>query len=204
MKSFKISIFLLFICSMLHASPVSDLQQVLSKFKTLQANFTQMVMSDDGSLLQKATGDVKIVRPGKFLWQTKAPMQQSIITNGKTVWVYDPDLQQVVVRELSQSLTKTPMLLLTQDHVSLQNTFNIDSKALNDHVTQFTLTPREDDQLFSNVKLDFQGNHIQSMQFENRLGQTTKILFSNVTMNRSVDTTQFEFVPPKNVDIVKN
>ncbi len=45
---------------------------------------------------QTFKGVMKVARPGKFYWETTAPSKQVIATTGKTVWIYDPDLQQAV------------------------------------------------------------------------------------------------------------
>ena len=127
-KHLKYIVFLLsiiFVATAFAKSPAQILQQQLSRFQTMTANFTQVVVSSDGVELQKSTGTMAISRPGKFRWETLTPMKQSIITNGKTVWIYDPALQQVVIRKLNQSISQTPILLLTQTHVYLEKSFNI-------------------------------------------------------------------------------
>ena len=65
-----------------------DLQNRLSSFKSMQANFSQTVVSDSGKMLQKLTGEMAILRPGKFYWHVQKPMAQVIVTNGQQLLIY--------------------------------------------------------------------------------------------------------------------
>lgn len=184
------------------ASPaISLLQKQLANFHSMTADFSQTVLSSDGSTLQQANGEVKILRPGKFMWNTLKPMKQQIITNGKTVWVYDPMLQQVVIRTLDKSISKTPILLLTQTHLYLQQSFNITQ--LNKPGEWFELQPKEVDEVFDRVVLGFQGNQIKEMDFSNQLGQKTIVKFSSVKMNPMISASEFHFTIPKGADAVR-
>ena len=198
----------------------------------MTANFTQVVMSSDGTTLQQSTGTMAISRPGKFRWETLTPMKQSIVTNGQTVWIYDPALQQVVIRKLNQSISQTPILLLTQTHVYLQNSFNItqikgnqiprSSRGMTDSTSRgttknevsssrgltagsqwFSLTPKKSGEVFNQVILGFTNNQITHMQFSNQLGQKTIVKFSKVKTDVTIPSSQFTFKAPKGVDIVK-
>ncbi|MDB9687970.1 outer membrane lipoprotein chaperone LolA, partial [Acinetobacter baumannii] len=62
---------------------------------------------------QTFKGSMKVERPGKFYWETVSPSKQTIVTSGKTVWIYDPDLQQAVRQSLDDQVADTPALLLS-------------------------------------------------------------------------------------------
>ena len=111
MKKFILLLF--FPCLIFAATPVQQLQNNLSHIKSLSAKFTQTIKGDDGSVMQKSSGQLDILKPGKFRWETFTPMKQLIVCNGKNVWIYEPDLEQVTVKPLNNSLSETPILLLT-------------------------------------------------------------------------------------------
>ncbi len=205
-NAFKYSIVLfsvIFVGAAFARTPTQILQQQLSRFQTMTANFTQVVMSSDGVELQKSTGTMAISRPGRFRWQTLTPMKQEIITNGTTVWIYDPALQQVVIRKLNQSISQTPILLLTQTHDYLEKSFNI-RQIKNKKISQwFSLTPKKSGEVFNQVILAFQNNQISQMQFSNQLGQQTIIKLSKVKTGVLIPASQFTFKAPKGVDVVK-
>ena len=72
----------------------------------------QTVTDKNGRLVQQASGEFAIARPGKFRWSVDKPYQQLLVGDGERVWIYDPDLNQVVKRRNDQALGSTPAALL--------------------------------------------------------------------------------------------
>ncbi len=58
---------------------------------------------------------MQLKRPNKFRWDYNKPYEQQIISDGKQVWLYDTELAQVTVRELSKALGSSPAALLAGD-----------------------------------------------------------------------------------------
>src|SRR5690554_3074943 len=71
------------------------LAQALSSYTTFQAAFTQVISDEQGRVMQESSGELKARRPGLFYWKTDPPANQIIVSDGKTVELYDPDLEQV-------------------------------------------------------------------------------------------------------------
>ena len=175
------------------------LNQKLLQIKTLTANFKQTVTNADGSSLQTSVGKLYIARPGKFRWETSSPIEQKIITNGKTLWIYEPDLAQVTIRQLTQDLAKTPLLLLTNKDIALQSEFNVQQLRSNN----YRLTPKAKQSDFKQIDVGFAGNNqITSMQLINNLNQKTNIKFSSVRVNPGLSDKLFTFKVPPHVDVI--
>lgn len=96
---------------------VARLTQLLETSKTLSARFSQLTLDGSGTQLQETAGDMSLQRPGLFYWHTDAPQEQLMVSNGKKVSLWDPDLQQVTIKTLDQRLTQTPALLLDRKSV---------------------------------------------------------------------------------------
>ena len=111
----KLASLALLLAATAYAEPVADLQKALSNAKALSGDFTQTVVNRNGKT-QTSAGTFAILRPGKFRWNYKKPYEQLIIGDGKQVWLYDPDLQQVTVRDVSQALEASPAALLSGDN----------------------------------------------------------------------------------------
>ncbi len=60
-------------------------------------------------------GTFSFQRPGKFRWAYETPFEQLIVGDGEKLWVYDRDLNQVIVRKLDRALGSTPAALLAGD-----------------------------------------------------------------------------------------
>src|SRR6516162_4318453 len=104
--------FLLVLVTTVNAdSGSADLSNQLNAIKTLRANFAQTVYDNKGKAVQRSYGHIALQRPGKFRWEVIKPIPQLIIANSQRLWIYDPDLQQVMIRSLHVAAGETPALL---------------------------------------------------------------------------------------------
>ena len=109
------------------AAPATVLDTYLANLKTLRAEFSQVVVDGRGGEVQRATGKFVIQRPGKFRWELVpdagaggAQSPQLMIADGKNLWFYDRDLEQVSVKPAATALTATPASLLSGDGLELR------------------------------------------------------------------------------------
>jgi outer membrane lipoprotein carrier protein len=97
----------------------TSLVKQLSGIQSISSNFEQTTKVTNSSkapkkqglsaqhMNQTFKGVMKVERPGKFYWETTSPAKQTIVTSGKTVWIYDPDLQQAVRQTLDEQVANT-------------------------------------------------------------------------------------------------
>ncbi|MEB3753908.1 outer membrane lipoprotein chaperone LolA [Acinetobacter sp. MD2(2019)] len=200
------------------AAPVSEQQATQNLVKQLtglhsfSANFTQTTKANGQKPVQKKglssqhlnqtfQGVMKVARPGKFFWETTSPSKQTIVTSGKTVWIYDPDLQQAVRQNLSDQVANTPALLLSGNTSQIMQSYRVTQP--DSSKTYYTLTPKAKDSAFLNLTMSFAANGTPSLMILNdSLGQTTTVKFSQVNKNASIPAATFNFTPPKGTDII--
>lgn len=77
------------------ADAADELQNRLNQVTVLSADFSQTVTSAGGKNVQQGSGKLQIKRPNLFRMDTKSPQETQIIADGKTLWYYDPFVQQV-------------------------------------------------------------------------------------------------------------
>src|SRR5579859_328493 len=95
-----------------HATALERFEAFLHGTRTARAAFEQRVYDRDGQLMQQSAGRFEFQRPGLFRWTYAAPTPQLIVGDGKDVWIYDRDLEQVTVRRMARALGSTPAALL--------------------------------------------------------------------------------------------
>jgi outer membrane lipoprotein carrier protein len=207
MKSIFRLITALIICSSFVAraddqSP-AQLRKQLDAMNTLQGNFVQTLHDKAGKKQDESKGTFILQRPGKFFWKTETPAPQLLISNQKTIWLYDPDLQTVNERPFSDDLKKTPVLLLSEDVDKLRKNFTI-NRSLADKAEKFSITPKVTEGLFQELLLVFVDNQLTEFSIRDSLGQLTHFTLSNVKRNQAIDETVFNFIAPAGADIIKN
>lgn len=186
-----------------HADQASAqrLTGLLQKAETLTGRFSQLSLDGTGTQLQETSGELALKRPGQFRWHTDAPMEQLLVSDGKKVWLYDPDLEQVTIQTLDQRLTHTPALLLSGDVSAISDNFEVTHKEAGE-VIDFTLTPKAKDTLFDSLRLSFRGGVINDMQMVDGVGQRTNILFQGIKLNEPIHADQFTFEIPEGTDVI--
>lgn len=108
---------------------VQRLTQLLEKSQTIEANFSQLTLGADGTSLQETSGKMTVKRPGLFYWHTDAPQEQVVVSDGKNVTLWDPDLEQATIKKLDVRLNQTPALLLSGDVSKISQSFDIASRS---------------------------------------------------------------------------
>lgn len=95
------------------SNPVQTLRNFVKQAQTGQAEFTQVVISPDGQRRRHSAGTLAFQRPERFRFAYTSPSEQLIVSDGKQVWLYDVDLEQVTVRPMSQAVGSTPAAILS-------------------------------------------------------------------------------------------
>ena len=192
----------LFSVNLWAASAAQVLTQQLGKYHSLSADFVQYLLDASGSRLQETTGSMVLSQPNRFYWQTQDPFAQTIVSNGESVWIYDPDLEQVTLQQLDTRTTATPALLLSGDNQAIGEQFKIRMTANNDGLQQFELRPKDTESLYTYIRLYFLHGNLQQMQLVDSLDQKTAMHFSNLEPNPQIGSGNFEFQVPAGTDVI--
>lgn len=183
-------------------TPGDLLASYLKNLNQFSADISESLKADSGENINN-TGHVWIERPNKFRYEINSPETQIFVSDGRNLYDYEPDLMQVVVRPLDQSISQTPLLLLSSGALGLEKKFKISFLNSGDN-HQFVLIPIAQDGLISQVVLSFDPKNIpEKMQVSNSFGQITELSFSKVIENQKIDQNQFEFTAPKGVDVLE-
>lgn len=185
--------------SLFAQTAASQLSQYLNHFTTFQADFNQNTVSQSHRAMQSSNGKMMLMRPGRFRWDTQNPSHQIVVTNGKTLWIYDIDLKQVTKQSLSQSGADPAQLLSGNvNHILAQ--FNVMILKQANHTISFQLKPKKLSQQFKSVLMVFENNQLTELQVVNSLNQITIFKFSHIILNAPLSPNLFNFKAPAGVD----
>lgn len=178
------------------ADASNDLQQRLDKVNCFHASFMQKVTDETGALIQEGEGELWVQRPNLFNWHMASPDESVIVSDGKTLWFYNPFVEQVTASSLNDAISDTPFMLIARNQSSDWQQYNI--KQLGD---DFTLNPKTETsnlkQFTINVSSD--GNIHQFSAIEQD-GQRSAFTLTS-QHNGSVSADIFTFTPPKGVTV---
>ena len=181
------------------------LNQFFNNVKSMRAEFTQSVISNARSSVDKSQGVLQMQRPGKFHWDYKSPYEQQIVADGKKLWIYDVEMEQVIVKSMDIALGDTPAILLSGD-ATITDKFIVSEITENiggdSSLFWLQLVPKQQEASFEKLLLAFSGSNLKIMELKDAFGQITRLTFANLEQNPEINPSVFNFVAPPGVDVI--
>jgi outer membrane lipoprotein carrier protein len=200
--------------SALAADAVGKLRHFVASARSAEGEFQQTVMGDASRPPQRMAGKFAFSRPGKFRWEYELPYPQLLVGDGKKLWSWDRDLNQVTVRPLGNALGATPAAILFGQG-ELERDFDLaegtasgtDEAGLK--LAWVEARPRVGANAengsgngFQLIRFGFDGERLQRMVLHDNFGQTTVVAFSRLRLNPRLDPGTFHFEAPAGADIL--
>ena len=194
---------ILFFCLPVSANPNSELSNILNEMNSLTGDFKQKVLDQNGATLQEVSGQFFFKKPNLFKWNYLEPSKSQLISDGELLYLYDPDLKQVVISQLKKLGGVSPaMLLVNRDIKSLFEISIIKDKNGNNW---FKALPQEPEKAnFKEVFINFFQKELKSMRIIDSFDNTTEIQFIKVSLNTDINEAIFLFNTPEDIDIIRN
>lgn len=178
------------------------LRSLLNEINTLQADFEQVQTGGVDREVHKTSGHFYLKRPGFFRWVYNGAHPQTIVADGKRVWLYDAELQQVSHKSQEQALAGTPALLLSsRDSLDKQfDLIEVGRVQATDYWVE--LLPLNQESQVKRIRIAFDEQTIHEMEMEDQFGQLTLIRLQNQRRNLPLADDLFRFTPPPGVDVM--
>ena len=183
-------------------SPLEELVATLAGTSSIQADVEQLILSQDGRQIQALQARLIMQKPDKLNWQVTEPYEESMVSDGQSLWYYEPDLEQVSIQDFPEDVENNPILLLNDDLQAIADAYEVSMGYVDDEVRQYVLLPLASSSSYERFSMTFSGQNLLQMQFESSVGQLTSFSFSNITNNVDIDPTVFDFAIPQDVDVI--
>ncbi|SEN17040.1 outer membrane lipoprotein chaperone LolA [Nitrosomonas marina] len=184
------------------AAAVDQLRTFIRETQTVRAHFSQTLLDKNARNVQKSSGTLEFERPDKFRWIYQTPYEQSIVGDGRKVWFYDHDLNQVTVREFNIAIGSSPAALLAGNS-TIEDNFELIDLGIQDEIEWMEAIPKNRDSAFEFIQLGFSHDGVlQYMALRDNFGQTTYLTFSELIKNPVLPDNHFEFAPPDGADVI--
>ena len=191
------------------AGGLESLENFVRTAKSGKADFTQVVTSPakDGQAPRSKTssGSFEFSRPGRFKFVYKKPFEQTIVADGKTLWLYDVDLNQVTARSQAAVLGSTPAALIASapDLRSLQADFTLQAAPDRDGLEWVQAIPKAKEGSLQSVRVGFKGDSLAVLEILDSFGQQSRLSFGVFAVNTGSDAAAFQFKPPAGADVIR-
>lgn len=187
---------------------IRGVEGAYGKMNDLRAEFNQSALNKSLNQTIDAKGVVYLKKGGKLRWEYTEPSKQEIVSDGKTIWIHTPQLNQVNTGPAPEALSG-PAGSFLSGLGKLRQHFNV--RFLNpaqprdgDGNIVLDLTPKQPLPTMSRLILSLDPKTWDARkavvydQFEN----TVTMLFKKMTVNAGLPDSLFTFVAPKGVSTV--
>lgn len=175
----------------------------LGKLAFFSAQFSQNILDGQGQVLQQGSGTIAISKPNLVNWKTITPDETLIVSDGNTLWFYDPFIEQASAYSLAKSIHNTPILLLTSDEPQLWQQYNvIEQKGVVDNGLRFVVMPKDENSQIKKLTLSFTNSdevQLSEFSFQDATGQVSQISLSQFNSKTKPSNTLFNFSLPEGV-----
>ena len=196
------------------ADSLDSLALFLKQTRSMRADFVQVVAAPakEGrpSKPKTSSGSFAFVRPSVFRFDYNKPFVLNIVADGKNLWLFDADLNQVTVRNQAQALGSTPASLIASanDLASLGKEFELQAAPSEAGVDWVVAKPKMKDSSLQQVRIGLRSEDGQMvlahLDIVDAFGTRSQMRFDKVDVNPSqLTASQFNFVPPKGADVVR-
>ena len=194
-------------CSAAEQELLARAQQTYLALTSFQSGFTQEDRTPGAAPLT-ATGTLAYRKPGKMRWEYAPPNQQVLVTDGKTVWLYDPLLESVTEQPLTEVTEGTPLrFLLGAGSLTEDFTCRSVTKApgVKDGLTYLELVPRTPIPTLAFLQLGVQATsaRIDAFRMVDTQGGERWVRLTNLKPGVSLPDSRFVFEVKPGMDVIK-
>ena len=191
-------------------SVIVNIQKSYDAIKDFKAQFVQesVVKSWNAQQVQKAEGIVFFKKQGKMFWDYQSPTPQQIISNGKMLWFFEPEDEQVTVTEVTDGLQSQISADLLNGKAQLTRDFKVTAITKEEDLQTGTivleLIPRASQNNLSKIimRLNSENFRIYQTEVYDLFENLTRITFSKIQIDTNLNDSLFTFTPPPGVEIL--
>jgi outer membrane lipoprotein carrier protein len=180
------------------------MQQHYRATKSFSAKFNETITRAGAAPLHRS-GTIYYEKPGKLRWEFEGSQPETIVSDGKTIYDYDPALNQVVETPLAQASRSNAAAAFLLGVGNVKRDFKAEAIIAPDSggLVHVALTPKQGGQRIE-AGIDRKTYNIAMLSISDAMGNRTNLSFSNIELNRPLHASLFTFTPPDGADIVSS
>ena len=176
--------------------------------KTFKADFKQEYTIKVQNVKKASTGKVVFEKPGKMSWTYDAPNGNRVVSDGKTIKVYEKENEQMFETPVKNSQYPAALaFLMGTGNLTKDFTFRSLDAGTMKFEGGYVLegTPKEATPAYQKVILyvDAATNQVRRVLILDAQGNKNRFEFNSPVANQTVEKKEFEFTPPAGTKTVK-
>lgn len=174
----------------------NELMNKLSNIDQFSALFEQEVIDNAGNVLQRGGGNLSVKRPNLVYWNTESPDESLIVSDGKSIFLYDPFIEQVTAYKLDGAIANTPILLITTNDTALWEQYSVSRISKNNYV----IHANDINSRITTLEINFnEQSELSGFTFLDVTGQLSQVSLKNIDLSPDFLSSIFTFSIPEGV-----
>jgi outer membrane lipoprotein carrier protein len=182
---------------------IRGVETAYGKMTDLKGEFTQSALNKSLNQTIDAKGIVYLKKGGKLRWEYDEPTKQEIVSDGKTIWIHTPQLNQVNTGAAPEALSGPAGSFLSglgslRQHFSVRFLNPAQPKDGNGNIV-LDLTPKQPLPTLARLVLALEASSydVRKAVVYDQFDNTVTMTFTKVAVNTGLPDNLFVFVPPK-------
>ncbi len=184
-------------------------QAYYERWSDFRADFIQIYTRAALSRTREQRGTLTLKKPGKVRWAYEKPTKKLFVSDGKTLWVYEPEEQQVLVdRSFGRNDLSTSVAFLF-GNAKLSERFTIavveaGTYGLSPELSLLELIPKKDPAYRKLVlAVDEKTGAVRETVLFLTSGDRNRLVLRNPKLNAGAPEKLFRFSPPAGVEVIE-
>ena len=167
------------------------------------ADFSQVTKLKVLEIDETASGKAMFSHPGKMKWEYFEPQQHQIITNGKVLWIYRPDQNQVIIGNAQEFFKAGSGGAFLSDISIIKEKYIISIKENSEMFFELKLIPKIKTPEIQSILIIVSKKeyNIKKIITSNMYEDTIELEFHNIEFN-DINDSIFEFSIPENCSVI--
>jgi outer membrane lipoprotein carrier protein len=173
----------------------------------LEARFTQRSRSvalGGAAQEMEASGVALFAKPGRMRWTYEKPEPSLVVSDGKTLWIYDPTAREVQEFEVGEGFLSGTAVQFLLGEGRILDAFTVRAEGCGGQTVTLFLTPREEASYeWLELRVDPKTGDVRGTAVVDLFGNRTDVAFASLRSNLRPDPARFRFEPEPGVRVLR-
>jgi outer membrane lipoprotein carrier protein len=173
----------------------------------LEARFTQRSRSvafAGAAQEMEASGVALFAKPGRMRWTYEKPEPSLVVSDGKTLWIYDPAAREVQEYPVGEGFLSGTAVQFLLGEGRILDAFAVRADRCGEETVRLFLKPREEASYESlELVVSPKSGDVRGTAVVDLFGNRTDVTFDSLKVNQRPDPARFRFVAEPGVRVLR-
>lgn len=152
----------------------------------------------------EAAGEVVFAKPGRMRWSYDRPEPSLVVSDGRSVWIFDPQAREAQHLPLGESFLSGAAIQFLLGEGELLQEFEVRAEGCGSDEVRLRLVPRQEAPYEHIViRVEPASGEVRETEITDLLGNVTRVRLLEPRVNTSPEAGLFQFSPPEGVRVME-